>query len=93
MPLDASCDPEPETTKSLIEVDNLVQKSAIAPTSVFDGLFSLIFVVPKKDGGWCPVVNLRALNQYILNLHFKMESIASLKDIIKEGDFMGDIWI
>lgn len=79
-----------EQLKALsVEVDNLVKKSAIAPTSASGSFFSPIFVVLKKAGGWHPVVNLRALNQYILNPHFKMESIASLKDIIKEGNLMG----
>ena len=56
-------------------------------TSASDGFFSSIFVVPKKDGGWRPVINLKALNHSIP--HFKMESITLLKDIIRKGDFMG----
>lgn len=32
---------------------------------------------------------MRALNQYIRTPHFKMESIASVKDVIRVGDFMG----
>lgn len=46
-------------------------------------------MVSKKDGGWRPVVNFRALNQFVFNPHLKMESIISLKDIIQEADFMG----
>ena len=53
------------------------------------GFFSPIFIVPKKEGGWRPVVNLRSLNKYLRIVHFKMESIALLKDILQRGDYMG----
>ena len=46
-------------------------------TSCDRGLRSL-FVVPKKDGGNRPVVNLKPLNQYITYEHFKMEVIHML---------------
>lgn len=54
-----------------------------------DGFLSSIFVAPKKDGGWHPVINLKALNRFIFNPHLKVENIMSLRDIIREGDFMG----
>ena len=59
------------------EVEDLLLKGAIKPT--------------KEDGGWCPVINLQRLNRYISTPHFKMESIASLKDVIQKGDFMGKL--
>ena len=59
--------------------------------SASDGFFSPIFVVPKKDSGWHPVANLRALNQFVYTSHFKMESIVSLKDIILSGDQTGHL--
>ena len=71
------------------EVESLINKAAIAQISASDGFFSPVFVVAKKDGGWRLVINLKALNQYICNPHFKMESIASLKDIIHSSDYMG----
>ena len=67
----------------------LVLKQAISPIAASDGFFSPNFVVPRKDGGWRSVVNLKSLNQFIQNHHFKMESTASLRDIIQRGDFMG----
>lgn len=52
------------------------------------GFFSPIFVVPKKDGGCCPVINLRRLNSFILVQHFKMESIFNLSGTLRKGDYM-----
>ena len=73
------------------EVEDLLLKGAIEPTSPAGGFFSPIFAVPKKDGGWRPIINLRRLNGYIATPHFKMESIGSLKDVIQKGDFMGKL--
>ena len=50
-----------------------------------------MFVVPKKDGGWRPIINLRKLNAFLSVSHFKMESINSVKDVIQENDYMGKI--
>ena len=35
-----------------------------------------------------PVINLKNLNPYIPYHHLKMESLQSLRDILKKGDFM-----
>ena len=72
-------------------MEDLLLKSAIKPTCLTEDFFSPIFAVPKEDGGWCPVINLQRLNRYISTPHFKMESIASLKDMTQEGDFMGKL--
>ena len=49
---------------------------------------SPIFLVPKKDGGSRPVINLKRLNSHIVYQHFKMEGLHLLKHIIQEKDFM-----
>ena len=45
-------------------------------------------VVPKKDGGQRPVINLKALNGFVRPEHFKMEGIPTLKDT---GDWMAKV--
>ena len=35
-----------------------------------------------------PVINLKPLNQYIQNIHFKMENIQMALNLISPGDFM-----
>ena len=71
------------------EVEKLVQKEAICPVQAGDiGFMSPIFVVPKSDGSWRPVINLKSLNQYVRAPHFKMESIKLVKGLIQEGDWL-----
>ena len=70
------------------QVEELLQKGAIEETQGTSGFFSQIFLVPKKDGGWRPVINLKSLNRFISVKHFKMETILSLRGTLREGDFM-----
>ena len=83
---------EMDTTKAQIltkEVDNLVAKGAV--TECVDdggGFVSPLFLVPKSDGSWRPVINLRDLNLYVAASHFKMESVRTVKTIIQRDDWM-----
>ena len=52
------------------------------------GFISPIFVVPKADGSWRPVINLQALNTYVARSHFKMESIKTVKGLLQRGDWL-----
>ena len=53
-----------------------------------ESYLSLVFLVPKADGSWIPVVNLKPPSQYIINWHFKMESIRTVKGLLQEGDWL-----
>ena len=68
----------------------MVLKGAITPveTGMENDFVSGIFLVPKKDGGHRPIINLKRLNEFIPHHHFKMEGIYMLKDLLKQGDFM-----
>ena len=49
------------------EVYKLYQKRAIIPTTNDEiGFVSPVFVVPKTGEKWCPVINLKALNVYMV---------------------------
>ena len=39
------------------------------------GIYSNLFLVPKLDGGWKTVINLKALNEFIQLQHFNKEWI------------------
>ena len=67
----------------------MLKKGAIRKTSVKKGQFlSNLFLVGKKDGGNRPVINLNYLNAFIPYLHFKMEGLHLLKNMLKEKDYM-----
>ena len=47
------------------EIQSLLEKQAIVRLTppLSPGFYSSVFVVPKKDGGWRPIINLRELNR------------------------------
>ena len=74
------------------EVSALLQKVAVSEVSQSEERFySNLFLVPKKDRDHRPVVNLKALNQFLQPQHFKIEGIHILKDIIKPGDWLAKL--
>ena len=71
------------------EVEELLLKRAVTRVAPCKEEFiSNIFLVPKKTGDMRPVINLKPLNQYIQNIHFKMENIQMALNLISPGDFM-----
>ena len=68
-----------------IEIKQMILKGAISPaeTGIEDSFLSSIFLVPKKDGGHRPIINLNRLNKFVPYHHFKMEGIHMLKDLLK----------
>ena len=51
-------------------------------------MFPPLFLVPKKDGGQRPDINLKSLNSFVDTPHFKMEGIHTLKSLVLEGDWL-----
>lgn len=58
-----------------LEVKKLLEKKAIVEISYreSDGFVCALFVIPKKSGGFRPIVNLKPLNSFIRYEHFKMK--------------------
>ena len=52
-----------------------------------DQFVSTLFMRPKKDGGWRPIINLKWVNQYLQYLHFKLEGMPDVIDQINKDDF------
>ena len=68
------------------EIRSMLAKQAIEKTTPRGrGFLSMVFLVPKKDGGQRPVINLKSLNNFVHTQHFKMEGIHVL---LRAGDWM-----
>ena len=72
------------------EVSDLMAKGAIEYASG-PGFTSPLFTIPKKTGELRPVLNLRALNQFLPSKHFKMETIQHVCQLINPGDYLTSI--
>ncbi len=71
------------------EVRELLAKQAIVGvTDGSHGFECSLFVIPKKSGGFRPIVNLKPLNQFIQYEHFKMENLDSGRFLLRKGDWM-----
>jgi len=71
------------------EVQKLIAKGAVRRvTPCADQFLSQIFLVPKKDVSYRPVVNLRPLNQFMQQVHFKMENLGMMRDLLREDDWL-----
>ena len=69
------------------EVDELLAKGAIEPSSGGAGFYSSVFVVPKHTGGLCPILNLKCFNSYMHIPSFKMPTLKNVWQLIQQGDF------
>ena len=71
------------------EIEQFLQKRAVE--RVHDpetpGFYSRLFLVPKKNGKLCPVIDLSILNQYIRKQPFKMETVKSVGQSILINDW------
>ena len=56
-----------------------------------DEFISPIFVVPKKNGEYRMILNLKKLNENIVYHHFKMDTFESSLKLIKPGCFMASV--
>ena len=76
------------------EVEGLLEKCAIElvpPGQEKDGFYSTYFVVPKKDGGIRPILNLKLFNQWLVAETFKMETLSSILIASRRGTWIVSI--
>ena len=72
------------------EVVALLQKGAITPVpsgEAHQGFYSTYFLVPKKDGGLRPILNLKGFNHFLKRLPFHMLRLSRLLSSIRRGDW------
>ena len=70
------------------QVASLLQKRAICKAPLPSlGFYTRLFLVPKKTGGYRPVINLKPLNLFIVKEHFKMETQRSIRKALRKGEW------
>ena len=88
----ASCSAVTEVTRGpssclsrqLKDVDSLLEKGAIEPIL---GFFSRLFLVPKRTGDLCPVMDLSTLNRHLVVPHFQMEMAQTVRAAIRQNEW------
>ncbi len=76
------------------EVKALLEKGAIEyvpHSNRKTGLYSRYFIIPKKDGGLCPILDLRVLNNSVMQLKFKILTLRQIVPQIRSEDWFGTI--
>ena len=69
------------------EVDELLAKRAIEPSSCGAGFHSSVFLEPKCTGGLCPILNLKHFNHFMYIASFKMPTLKNVWQLIQQGDY------
>ena len=70
------------------EIASMISKNAIEEIPPSPSFLSNLFIVPKKDGGNRPIINLKPLNrQYLSPPHFKMDTVRDVASLLRPGDW------
>ena len=70
-----------------MEVDELLTKGAIEPSSGGAGFYSSMFAVTTCTGGLWPICNLKQLKHYLHIPSFKMPNIRHVWQLFGPGDY------
>lgn len=75
-----------------LEIKKLISLGAISKCSYHkDQFVSPIFLVPKPNGTFRFILNLKKLNEYISTEHFKLEDIRTAAKLISKNCYMASI--
>lgn len=69
------------------EVSSLLEKGAVVRAQN-QGFISSLFLIPKRTEGHRPIINLKALNRFLVHHKFKMEDISSVRHTIRGEDWL-----
>lgn len=75
-------------------VEEMLTKRAVEiihPQNLSPGFYSRLFLVPKKNGKWRPVIDLSPLNKMVEKKKFKMETPRTVLSAIQRNQFMTSI--
>lgn len=81
-----------ERQAASLEIQKLLSKGVIEKTSSICGeFFSNIFLVPKKNGTYRLILNLKKFNSSVVKHHFKMDTLASVIQLMTPNCYMASI--
>ena len=81
-----------ERTAAREHIAALLKKQAIiCCKKSTDDFISSVFLVPKTDSGFRLILNLKEFNKYAEKIHFKMETIQSIRYLVTQNCFMTNI--
>ena len=72
------------------EIEELLRKGAIESVpgaAQLRGYYSFYFLIPKKDGGFRPILDLRKLNQFLKVFRFRMLRTVDVLQSVSAGDW------
>ena len=74
------------------EIKTLIDIGAIVETIHEPNEFiSTLFIVPKPNGKYRPVINLKFLNEFVQYNHFKQETFKVVLDLLQKDDFLTSV--
>ena len=75
-----------------VEIKNLRRKGVIKESQHEEGEYiSPIFLTPKSDGSFTMILNFKKLNDRMPYIHFKMETIKSVLNLVTPNWCMAKI--
>jgi len=78
-----------EDSRMSIAIKDLICKGAIQKCSPHkDQFISSYFLVPKKNGDYRFVINLKKLNEFIEPPHFKLTDVRTVIQLVRKDSFM-----
>lgn len=76
----------------ILAIQKLIELGAVVPCEPCEGQYlSKFFLAPKPDGSKRFILNLKLLNKFIPQLHFKMEDYRTAAKLIAKGNYMASI--
>ena len=74
------------------EIQKLIQKRVIMEVKYSpDHIVSGIFLLPKKDGTFRPILNLKSFNEFVTHHHFKMDFLQAIIKLVTPNCFMASV--
>ena len=75
-------------------MEGLLRKGAVKPVPLDQersGFYSTYFLVPKRDGGHRPILNLKFFNVIVRKTSFKMETLRSVISVMRPHQWMASV--